>query len=146
MSEYLDYTGLSEYDSLIKQVIPNEPSDLSIADYIIEQNTSGIWTYRKWASGISECWGLSSKRITSWSSWGGLYEAQPKFEENYPANLFIDRPHVFVSSLNGPGIASIEYYGQGSASTTPEFYLLRPSTTTVNQTYYISIHAIGKWK
>lgn len=26
-------------------------------DYIVEQNTSGIWTYRKWASGIAECWG-----------------------------------------------------------------------------------------
>ena len=28
-------------------------------DYIVEQNTSGIWTYRKWASGIAECWGKS---------------------------------------------------------------------------------------
>lgn len=27
------------------------------ADYIVEQGTSGIWTYRKWNSGIAECWG-----------------------------------------------------------------------------------------
>ena len=26
-------------------------------DYIVEQGTSGIWTYRKWNSGIAECWG-----------------------------------------------------------------------------------------
>ena len=30
------------------------------SDYVIEQGTSGIWTYRKWASGIAECWGNTS--------------------------------------------------------------------------------------
>lgn len=31
-----------------------------IADIVIDQNTSGIWTYRKWKSGIAECWGTCS--------------------------------------------------------------------------------------
>ena len=26
-------------------------------DYVVEQGTSGIWTYRKWNSGVAECWG-----------------------------------------------------------------------------------------
>ena len=32
-------------------------ADLGINDYIVEQGTSGIWTYRKWNSGIGEYWG-----------------------------------------------------------------------------------------
>lgn len=28
-----------------------------ITDYIAEWGTTGIWTYRKWHSGIAECWG-----------------------------------------------------------------------------------------
>ena len=28
-----------------------------IADYVVEQGTSGIWTYRKWNSGVAEIWG-----------------------------------------------------------------------------------------
>ena len=28
-----------------------------LGDYIVEQGTSGIWTYRKWNSGIGEYWG-----------------------------------------------------------------------------------------
>lgn len=28
-----------------------------VADYIVEQGTSGIWTYRKWNSGLGEYWG-----------------------------------------------------------------------------------------
>ena len=31
--------------------------DLGINDYVVEHGTSGIWTYRKWASGICEYWG-----------------------------------------------------------------------------------------
>ena len=26
------------------------------SDYIIDSGTSGVWTYRKWASGQAECW------------------------------------------------------------------------------------------
>lgn len=32
-------------------------ADLGIGDYIVEQGTSGIWTYRKWNSGLGEYWG-----------------------------------------------------------------------------------------
>ena len=32
-------------------------ADLGIGDYIVEQGTSGIWTYRKWNSGFGEYWG-----------------------------------------------------------------------------------------
>ena len=36
-----------------------------VVDYIVEQGTSGIWTYRKWNSGIFECWGSVSKEVTA---------------------------------------------------------------------------------
>jgi hypothetical protein len=32
-------------------------------DYIVEQGVSGIWTYRKWNSGIAECWGKQSATV-----------------------------------------------------------------------------------
>lgn len=41
------------------------------ADFVIEQGTSGIWTYRKWNSGIAECWAYSQITFnTSTSSTG----------------------------------------------------------------------------
>ena len=30
---------------------------LPVADFIVEQGVSGNWTYRKWNSGVAECWG-----------------------------------------------------------------------------------------
>lgn len=50
MADYtLGYTG-AEIDEKLSKVD-------TIADYIVETGTSGIWTYRKWNSGIAECWG-----------------------------------------------------------------------------------------
>lgn len=37
-------------------------------DYIVEEGTSGIWTYRKWNSGITEIWGLYSGNMTAYST------------------------------------------------------------------------------
>ena len=34
------------------------------ADYIVSQGTSGNWTYRKWASGVAECWLESELTLT----------------------------------------------------------------------------------
>lgn len=36
-------------------------------DWIVEQGTSGIWTYRKWNSGIAECWAYWSGNNASGS-------------------------------------------------------------------------------
>lgn len=35
-----------------------------INDYVVETGTSGIWTYRKWNSGIAECWGRWTGTLT----------------------------------------------------------------------------------
>ena len=39
-------------------------ADLGYGDYVLEQGTSGIWTYRKWASGVAECWLESELTLT----------------------------------------------------------------------------------
>lgn len=36
------------------------PPQLDASDYVVEQGVNGIWTYRKWESGIAECWGRTS--------------------------------------------------------------------------------------
>lgn len=64
-----------------------------VADYIVEQGTSGNWTYRKWNSGIAECWQVYNTG-TGWtfstSAVGGIYS----FSIPLPANLFTAIPAV----------------------------------------------------
>ena len=61
----------------------NNNSD-PLSDYIVEQGTSGIWTYRKWASGVAECWG--QKQITSYAMTKATYNHYygTAITENYP--------------------------------------------------------------
>lgn len=63
MSKVLDYSGL-EY--VARKVMDLVNSGCS-ADYVIEQGSSGIWTYRKWASGYVECFGVYTATMTHYS-------------------------------------------------------------------------------
>lgn len=122
------------------------------ADYVTEQSTSGIWTYRKWNSGLAECWGTTATRtVTSWSAWGGLYYGNPyNVRDSYPSGLFISAPNcqaqigtndgdMFLVKGSGSGT-------EGTATYTPAFYPARGSSGSVGVTYTVSYYAVGKWK
>ena len=40
-------------------------NDNTMADFVVEQGSSGIWDYRKWNSGYAECWGNVSVTPTT---------------------------------------------------------------------------------
>lgn len=44
------------------------------ADFIVEQGTNGIWTYRKWESGLYDAWYIGSVNLLAGTAWGsGFY-------------------------------------------------------------------------
>lgn len=121
-------------------------ADLDYGDYVLEQGTSGIWTYRKWASGVSECWGdKSCGDIAVTSAWGALFEGSNMGGIAYPSGLFVSQPVFFPSAQTTKyAICGIEIDG-GDATTTPNLYLLRATAETV-QGVYLSLYAKGRWK
>ena len=120
------------------------------ADLVVEQGISGIWTYRKWSSGIAECWGMISWSVTGWTAWGSLYYSTYSGTVNYPNGLFISAP-ILTSQSNAPthdcwlGTRS----GSGAVNTkdhTTDFYLLRPTTGSTSTIGCVNVYAIGTWK
>ena len=118
-------------------------------DYIVEQGTSGIWTYRKWNSGIAECWGTYSWTITAWAQWGSIYESSSSYA-SYPSSLFVSAPTLYANNLplsNGEATLAVEMNQTlASKARTPTLYLVRGTNGTANVTGYVNIHAIGAWK
>ena len=115
-------------------------------DYIVEQGTSGIWTYRKWNSGIAECWGNSENygSVSISSAWGTIYESATDVGSiAYPSNLFLSTPTFLVTGQNAP-IISVET-GGGSSTQTPRLYLVRPAQGTAENPI-LSLYARGRWK
>ena len=129
----------------IKTKLSAHDKALSV-DYIVEQGTSGIWTYRKWNSGIAECWGNSGDygNVSISSAWGSIYDSETDVGSiAYPSNLFLSTPTFLVTGQNAP-IISVET-GGGSSTQTPRLYLVRPAQgTAVNP--ILSLYARGKWK
>lgn len=115
----------------------------SLNDYIIEQGTSGIWTYRKWKSGVAECWGIYSGSITSRTA-NAPYNSSV-FDigvVNYPTDFFADIPNVNVNTRIG------SFYNLTSYANSYKDNVSISITSNVSgtQTVYAYIYAKGKWK
>lgn len=122
------------------------------ADSIMEQGTSGIWTYRKWTSGLKECWGKHSVTINLNGSSGvtGIVSYTGAITASYPNGLFTDIPDCTATLTQLLGSDSKQYNGWlfskgvGSATATPSFGMFRIGSGVTNLTVDVVFHAIGK--
>ena len=102
-----------------------------ISDWVVEQGTSDIWTYRKWNSGIAECWGTKRGSVPSGWSQTGIAISFPFTFRNIEAfsvqqqNYQIERCYLGDQTMSG---ATIQTKSDGAA------------------TIYFRIYVIGFWK
>jgi len=113
-------------------------------DYIVEEGTSGMWSWRKWNSGIAECWGSHTQTITGTVAWGGMYYTKPTESINYPTSLFTDPPTVNVANVSAATQGSVAF--SGNNATRCAVYVIRGTSASASSSVVYSIHAIGRWK
>lgn len=126
------------------------------ADYITAQGTTGVWTWRKWASGIAELWGIFSVDTLAvdnawhnvyYGTWMGL--AANKAGRKYPFD-FVAAPAVTATPYS---TTSADFWlltdsanNIGTALThAPAYACVLPASATIAgpQIHY---HVIGKYK
>ena len=118
-------------------------------DYIVEQGTSGIWTYRKWNSGLAECWGVYTMTSAATKAWGALYYSDtlaPRI--NYPFT-FTTRPQE-SAFLHGSSVAGWVYpeaggIGLNTTTQTGQYGFLRPTSIASSEVKY-EYTVVGRWK
>lgn len=112
-----------------------------MTDPIVEQGTSGIWTYEKRASGIAKCWITTDQAFTGSATVAvsGLYYSG-KSGIALPNGLFSSVPRVTVGGKLGSGIG----WGFGWATRTDvNLYILGNHNSTAITVTYMSVE--GKW-
>jgi len=115
-------------------------------DWVVEEGTSGIWKYRKWDSGIAECWGMAEISGLSWSSYttGGIatnYNSSPA-QIPMPTSLFTSIESINANTHyagSNVGWVANTSYGSGNVLLT----FIRNGTTGVMRAF---INVKGRWK
>lgn len=120
-------------------------------DYIVEHGTTGIWQYRKWNSGIAECWAAPSITIASsaWKSWGSIYYAMitTKNTITYPQNFFIQPPqHNLTPAVYNGNCWIQEVSGTSTKDNPPDLCAYAPVASGSAFSVLTAFHAVGKWK
>lgn len=116
-----------------------------VADYIVDQGTSGAWTYRKWNSGIAECWGELTARASITDTIGVMYMKVTDYF-SWPNALFSEAPRIVhaTSIATAPLLPII----RGGDTTKNQFrmYLLYPDRYENTINWVIGVEAKGRWK
>ena len=130
--------------------IGNSGANISIngttmADFIVEQGVSGIWIYRKWNSGIAECWGVSNAITqTTSTDWNVMTSNTSTPAVSYPfefKNSPVVSPSVHIHDANFWLVTMTA----GSTTATPTYQIARgKSATTV--TFKLGYYVFGQWK
>jgi hypothetical protein len=132
----VDDDGNAEQVDIFKALKSLESSLSKIADFIVEQGTNGVWTYRKWNKGIAECWATLSPDNNG--STGNYWH----FGTNFPFT-FNAKPSMSLSGgSTGDPNAMVKY---SSASTTGfEAYLYSSVAGGSGKSGWLSVYVIGK--
>lgn len=114
-----------------------------IADYIVEQGTSGDWKYRKWNSGIAECFGyISLGDSVLVSAVGNVYRGNVSV--SLPP-IFNDIPSNVQITMGSPLSSTIAIQGRALDKDNLSLYIWKATSGATSEAN-AAIHAIGTWK
>ena len=127
------------------------------ADYIVEQgtkttgsgNSTANWVYRKWNSGVAECWCRKHIQTAVNTSWGNLYVSGSLPHTNITWGVtFTDIPVANITIAPDASGAFLIAGGSTSltATNTGGYEIARGSALASAGNFYINYYAIGKWK
>lgn len=109
------------------------------ADYVVEQGTSGIWTYRKWSSGVAECWGKASVEGSTTTKETSVWLPFTFSSNDYIVSM--------TPSVNGT-ITSRFLVGNsaGNEGRTTTYFTVSHQTTTSGYSVMYMFDVRGRWK
>lgn len=113
-------------------------------DHIVEEGTSGGWTYRKWSSGIAECWILTTARVEASSSTSGNIYYGDSEAISFPIT-FTEAPTLALATTQTASSTTAWSVAISLSTTSFILRVFRGASVTAGN-YKYSAHALGRWK
>jgi len=131
--EYADTSGGAQSYSIL--------TTKNTTDRVIAHGSSGVWRYRKWASGWLECWGTIAIASKSFSAWGTGYYSPEVGYIDYPV-AFSGAPYEVATPLSGSAWVSLMSSDhQQTATKCGGYRAYRP--VSGNASFGVEIYAMG---
>ena len=115
-------------------------------DEIVEEGKTDIWTYRKWKSGISECWGMHTFTLSIRNAYGNGPVYYGQYTSLFPSNLFINEPVVTVTRQGREGAGLIHISPYSVTATQASYFVTNTSAVYNNAPLGVSFAVKGLWK
>lgn len=113
---------------------------LGVKDYIVEQGTSGNWTYHKYASGYADLWWRGTVTPTSYTTVGSMV---------YTNVIRLSMPFGVTGNVavtgTGDNLHILTNVDWSYANKTVSFRLLRAASMTLGE-QVVALRVVGKWK
>nr|DAQ72434.1 MAG TPA: protein of unknown function DUF859 [Caudoviricetes sp.] len=113
---------------------------LGVKDYIVEQGTSGNWTYHKYASGYADLWWRGTVTPTSYTAVGSMV---------YTNVIRLSMPFGVTGNVavtgTGDNLHILTNVDWSYANKTVSFRLLRAASMTLGE-QVVALRVVGKWK
>lgn len=141
--KYLDESGLAYFWQKVKAYgNAHWGGSASFADYVVEQGTSGIWTYRKWNSGIAECWGGKAITLSHYASTAGFYAYYT--DVKFPSGFFVSAPILTYTAWIDNALALTGTLTTALTKDGLNLYALSNTSGSKPTSWYVD--AKGRWK
>ena len=114
----------------------------ALSDFVIEEGTSGIWAYRKWASGIYECWGEYSGSVSVSNHLSGAYYSN-SITVNYPISFAV--PAIFtVDGGSNDKINWVRKFAENRTDRATFLVIALEQQSSVQVS--VNLRVCGRWK
>ncbi len=133
--------------TVTRSVTALQENNKHVADFVVDESIKGKWTYRKWNSGIAECWGMCSIEVAKdaydWNS--GIYCASGYGQ--LPSGLFSSVSHISATPTLWYQISSSARVTAGLTIEASVFGITSAHTgLKKGDTVEINCSVTGKWK
>ena len=110
-------------------------------DKVVEEAVLGVWRYRKWANGTSECWCTWSGTVASYTTVFGGYGFYKDID--FPTGMFNVAPKPFFTANVGTGLGLSATVLPISATSGRFFFV---GSSSGSQSVTLHLYLIGTWK
>ena len=114
----------------------------ALVDYVIEQGTSGIWTYKKWNSGTCEIWGRWEETLTNYATWNNMNSYSSSMKQ-LPFTVYDAVPTYSVKIASGYVFGCNLLHAYANPLTEVGFYA--SASASGSQTVLWACNIKGKW-